>query len=65
MTYEQVAFISQIAALILFIAVFTAVAAYAYWPSNRAKFERAARLPLDTDREAATAVAAGLKRRAP
>lgn len=49
MSYEQVAHISQTAALVLFFAVFVVIAVYAFWPGNKAFFERAARLPLDKD----------------
>jgi cytochrome c oxidase cbb3-type subunit 4 len=51
MTYEQVASISQIAALILFIALFVGVLVYAFWPGNKKRFQRAARLPLEKDPE--------------
>lgn len=33
--------------LLYMMAIFVIAVAYALWPSNRAKFERAARLPLD------------------
>ncbi len=33
--------------LIYMAAIFAVAVAYALWPSNRAKFERAARLPLE------------------
>lgn len=46
MTYETVAFYSQTAALILFIALFAGVLVYVALPRNRTLFERAARLPL-------------------
>ena len=29
--------------------VFAGIALYAFWPANRAKFDRAAHLPLDED----------------
>ena len=50
MTYQTVAAITQVAALLFFIACFIGVLVYAFWPSNRKTFERAAQLPLsDTD----------------
>ncbi|MFZ1885447.1 MAG: cbb3-type cytochrome c oxidase subunit 3 [Rhodoplanes sp.] len=33
----------------LFIALFLAVVAYAFWPRNRAKFDEASKLPLRED----------------
>ncbi len=49
MSYEQVASITQIAALLLFIALFIGVLIYAFWPGNKKRFEDAARLPLEKD----------------
>lgn len=54
MDYETVVMISQIAALLLFVALFIGVLVYALWPGNRKRFERASRVPLedsDTPRE--------------
>ena len=51
MTYEQVASITQVAALLLFIALFIGVLVYAFWPGNKKRFEAAARLPLEKDPE--------------
>ncbi|HEU4476755.1 MAG TPA: cbb3-type cytochrome c oxidase subunit 3 [Methyloceanibacter sp.] len=51
MTYEQVASITQVAALLLFVALFIGVLIYAFWPGNKKRFERAARLPLEQDPE--------------
>ena len=49
MTYEQVAWITQIAALLFFIALFVGVLIYAFWPGNKKSFEEAASLPLEQD----------------
>ena len=49
MTYEQVAGITQVAALLFFIALFVGVVIYAFWPGNKKRFEEAARLPLEKD----------------
>ncbi len=53
MTYDQVASITQVTALLLFVALFVGVLVYTFWPGNKARFDRAARLPLeqDTDQE--------------
>jgi cytochrome c oxidase cbb3-type subunit IV len=49
MTYEQVASFTQVGALIFFIVLFAGVLVYAFWPGNKKRFERAARLPLEKD----------------
>ncbi len=49
MTYEQVASISQVAALIFFIVLCAAVVLYAFWPGNKKRFDDAAKLPLEVD----------------
>jgi len=49
MTYETVAAISQSAVLIFYILFFLAVLVYVFWPSNRTRFDRAARSALDLD----------------
>jgi cytochrome c oxidase cbb3-type subunit 4 len=49
MTYEQVSTITQVAALLLFVALFIGVLIYAFWPGNKKRFEDAARLPLEKD----------------
>jgi cytochrome c oxidase cbb3-type subunit 4 len=49
MTYEQVATISQVLALLFFVALFAGVLVYAFWPSNKKRFEQAAQLPFEKD----------------
>jgi len=49
MTYEQVASITQVAALLFFVALFAGVLIYAFWPGNKKRFEEAARVPLEKD----------------
>jgi cytochrome c oxidase cbb3-type subunit IV len=49
MTYQTVASISQVASLLMFIAMFVAVVAYALWPSNGPRFEDAQKRALDLD----------------
>ena len=51
MTYDQVASISQIVALLFFIGLFAAVLLYAFWPGNKKSFKEAAKLPLEGDPE--------------
>ena len=45
MTYEQVASITQVAALLFFVALFVGVVIYAFWPGNKKRFEKDARDP--------------------
>jgi cytochrome c oxidase cbb3-type subunit 4 len=52
MSYEQVASITQVAALLLFIAFFIGVLIYAFWPGNKKRFKEAAKLPLEKDPDA-------------
>jgi cytochrome c oxidase cbb3-type subunit 4 len=49
MTHESAIELSQIAALILFIALFAAVLLYVFWPGNKKKFDEAAKLPLEDE----------------
>jgi cytochrome c oxidase cbb3-type subunit 4 len=49
MTYETVATWSQVTSLLMFIGMFLAVVAYAFWPRNRARFETAQRRALDLE----------------
>jgi cytochrome c oxidase cbb3-type subunit 4 len=51
MTYEQVASITQLAALLFFVVLFVGVLIYVFWPGNKKAFEEAARLPLEKDPE--------------
>jgi cytochrome c oxidase cbb3-type subunit 4 len=48
-TYQAVAEFAQTWGLIYFVAVFAFVLVYALWPSNKARFERDARIPLQED----------------
>ncbi len=47
MAYETIVTITQSVALIFFILLFAGVVAYVFWPGNRDKFERAARIPFE------------------
>lgn len=49
MDYESVVGITQIAALLFFIALFVGVVLYAYWPGNKKRFEKDAQIPLTRD----------------
>ncbi|MDZ4843610.1 MAG: cbb3-type cytochrome c oxidase subunit 3 [Hyphomicrobium aestuarii] len=49
MTYDTVAAFSQVTSLLMFVAMFLAVLAYALWPSNGAKFTKIQRSALDLD----------------
>jgi cytochrome c oxidase cbb3-type subunit 4 len=51
MTYDTVATFSQVISLLLFIAMFLGVLAYALWPKNGPRFEAAQRRALDLDRK--------------
>jgi len=47
MTYETAARFAQTWGLVLLVGAFLLALVYALWPGNRAKFQRAAQLPLD------------------
>jgi cytochrome c oxidase cbb3-type subunit 4 len=47
--YQWLASIAQSFGAVYFVALFALVVAYALWPKNRAKFERAANVPLDRE----------------
>ena len=47
MTYETVATVSQVASLLMFIAMFIAVVAYAIRPKNKARFDAVQMQALD------------------
>lgn len=48
-TYTMLAQFAQSGGVIYFVAVFLAVCVYALWPSNRDRFDEAARIPLRED----------------
>ncbi|MFN3855193.1 cbb3-type cytochrome c oxidase subunit 3 [Phreatobacter sp.] len=48
-TYSTLASFAQTAGLLYFIAMFLAVAVYAFWPRNKARFDDAAQIPLRED----------------
>ena len=51
MTYETVASFTQVAALLVFVALFAGVVIYVLWPGNKKSFEEAAKIPLEKDPE--------------
>jgi cytochrome c oxidase cbb3-type subunit 4 len=48
-TYRNLAEFAQTWGLVYFVAVFLIAVIYALWPSNREKFDQAARMPLRED----------------
>lgn len=48
-TYSFLAGLAQSAGLLYFFGAFLAVCAYALWPRNKEKFDRAAAMPLQED----------------
>lgn len=48
-TYRTLAEFAQTWGLLYFVAIFLLVVAYALWPSNKAKFDEASRMPLRED----------------
>lgn len=48
-TYRTLAEFAQTWGLLYFVAIFLFVVAYALWPSNKAKFDEASRMPLRED----------------
>jgi cytochrome c oxidase cbb3-type subunit IV len=49
MTYDTVATISQVTSLLMFVAMFLVVLAYALWPANGPRFDKVQRQSLDLD----------------
>lgn len=49
MSYDNVAAITQIGALLFFVALFVGVVLYAFWPGNKKRFEEASKIPLEND----------------
>ncbi|WP_018700137.1 CcoQ/FixQ family Cbb3-type cytochrome c oxidase assembly chaperone [Amorphus coralli] len=50
MSYEDVASFAQTWGLLIFVAVFAVIVAYAVWPKNKKRFDEAARIPLEDDK---------------
>ena len=47
MTYDQIATISQVTSLLMFVAMFLGVLVYALWPKNGPRFDEAQARALD------------------
>jgi cytochrome c oxidase cbb3-type subunit 4 len=45
-TYTSLATFAQTIGLLYFVAMFLGIAAYAFWPRNKSRFEDAAHIPL-------------------
>ncbi len=48
-TYRLLASFAQSAGVLYFMGIFAAVVVYALWPSNKSRFDEAARMPLRED----------------
>ncbi len=49
MTFNEVSVFAQSWGLVFLVTLFLAACGYALWPGNRARFEKAARLPLEEE----------------
>ncbi|MEM9600859.1 MAG: cbb3-type cytochrome c oxidase subunit 3 [Pseudomonadota bacterium] len=49
MSYDQIAHVIKMGGTVAFTGVFVLAILYALWPRNRAKFDRAAQLPLESN----------------
>ena len=49
MSYETVSRLAQQGGTVYFALIFLAVCVYAFWPSKKAEFDKAARAPLDAE----------------
>jgi cytochrome c oxidase cbb3-type subunit 4 len=49
MSYQTAALVSQVVTMILFAAIFAGVLAYAFWPGNRQRLDKASRIPFEAD----------------
>ena len=63
MSYDTVAAFSQITSLLMFISMFIAVLAYAFWPGNKRRFDEAQARALDLDGNAPEPGFAGSEKR--
>lgn len=51
MTYQNLANFSETWGLVLLVVIFLTAVAWALWPSNKARFEDAAQVPLREDED--------------
>ncbi|GHA86184.1 hypothetical protein GCM10009069_06740 [Algimonas arctica] len=49
MGYDQIAHVVKIGGTVVFTTVFVAAIFYALWPKNKARFDRAAHIPLQAN----------------
>ena len=56
MSYDTVATISQVTSLLMFISLFFAVIAYAFWPGNKRRFDDAQARALGLDKSGANGI---------
>ncbi len=49
MSYDAIATFAKSWGLVYLMAMFLGVCLYAFWPRNKAKFDKAARMPLEED----------------
>jgi cytochrome c oxidase cbb3-type subunit 4 len=49
MTYESIQALCGMAGLLLFVTLFIAVLAFAFWPGNKKSFDEASLIPLQKD----------------
>ena len=49
MTYDTIATLSKVTSLLMFVAMFLAVLAYALWPKNGPRFDQAQRRALNSN----------------
>lgn len=49
MTYDIIRSLAAMTGLLIFITLFAGAVLYAFWPGNKARFERARMLPLERD----------------
>lgn len=50
MTFQEVSQFAQTYGLVYLVVLFLIVVAYALWPKNKEKFDRAAHIPLEEDK---------------
>lgn len=49
MTFQEVSELSRSWGLVFLVVMFGAAVLYAFWPSNRRRFQEASRVPLEKD----------------
>ena len=49
MSYELISRLAQQGGSLYFLLIFAGVCVYAFWPRNKAEFEKASRAPLDEE----------------